>query len=53
MVLSFAVFIADEAAALASLALERSGNDGQCLIVREGQLTYRYEPITHIGSSHD
>ena len=26
---------------------------GQCLIVREGQLTYRSEPITHIGSSHD
>lgn len=26
---------------------------GQSLIVREGQLSYRYEPITDIGSSHD
>jgi len=40
-------------AGLTGLEFERSGTDGLSLIVREGQHSYRYEPITHSGSGHE
>lgn len=40
-------------AGLTGLEFERSGTDGLSLIVREGQHSYRYAPITHSGSGHE